>query len=271
MGTGPAGPDAAANRTDMAETPAEGAAGEGTSNATLAIRGCAGYSVQAPVPWDDVAGGLPEGFEPASFLGMPDGTAGEVFIDGWTCERSSIDDRSTGPVTLMFAKVEVVPPSDLAPPGEARSYIPLFATADVPAVADRLATWGLPAHEGDPTVGGTGAGPLHTGGVAGEAGNVSVRTRVVLARAPPTTPTFDGETSRYFVLDPPLFHGDTPRVTGVIDRETNATTGTIGEGQFAWTGNGPAAALQPAGPGLGFDTVEPTWGETFRWRPRDGG
>lgn len=266
MGYGPAGSDGTADRSDLARTPEPSAAGNGTSNSTLAIRGCTGYSVQAPVPWDDVAEALPEGFEPATWLGTPDGVAAQVFIDGWTCERSSIDDRSTGPVTLIFAKVEVVPPSDLAPDGEARSYIPLFATADVAAVADRLSSWRLPAHEGAPAVDGTGGGPLHTGGVQGEAGNVSVRTRVVLAQTPPTTPTFDGDTSRYFALDPPLFHGDTPQVTGIIDRETNTTTGTIGEGQFAWTGDGPAAALQPAGPGLGFDTRDGRWAETFRWR-----
>lgn len=251
------------------------------SNATLAstsvpqnatVEGCIGYSVQVPLPWDAVARALPDGFEPAPFLPASVGPvtptedrAAEGFFDGWRCQEATVGDASLGEVAFVFAKIEVEPPSELAPPGEQASYVPLFLAADAPRFTEAFEAWGLAAGRDRPTVETTAAGPGRAGHVQAAAPNTTLETRVHLAQTPATTISASTEDTRYFVTEPSLFQGAS-EVTGVIERSTTNITGTIGEGH-AELGGPIAQALGSTHAGLGFDSPDASWGEAFGYRP----
>lgn len=244
----------------------------GSVAGTAAVEGCVGYSTQVPLPWDAVEQALPDGFQPAPFVPVSVGPvtptedrAAEGFFDGWRCQQATVGNASLGEVTFVFAKIEVKPPSELAPPDEASSYVPLFLAADAPRFAEAFEEWGLAAESGQPTVETLGAGPTRAGHVQGAAPDTTLETRVYLADTPATRISASAEDTRYFVTEPALFQGDV-EVAGVIERSTTNITGTIGQGHAELAGP-IAQALGSTHAGLGFDSPDGSWGEAFRYRP----
>lgn len=235
---------------------------------TVEIEGCIGYSVQAGIPWDAVAQALPEGFEPVPFAApgpSPPSQArmAQAFFDGWHCQNATADNQTVEDIKILLPKVEVEPPEELAPPGEQRSYIPLFSATDADLIAETFSSWGWLAEAGQPVVETTGAGPARSGHVQGSAGVGAIDARVTIPQPPMDPPTVGNDTTRYFLTEPALFEGETPTVTGIVNRTTTTATASLGEGHVAFDG-ALEKALGPAAVGRGFDTQDGNWGETFR-------
>lgn len=243
-----------------------------TPPSNVTVEQCVGYSVQVPLPWDTVAQALPEGFEPAPFVPVTvgpatptEGRAAEGFFDGWRCQTATAGSGSLGEVTFLFAKIEVRPPSELAPPEEWSSYVPLFLSTDEPRLAEAFTEWGLAASTADPTIETLGSGPVRAGHVQGTAGNTTLDSRVEVGQ-PPAASSISQEKTRYFLTEPLPFDGETPAVSGIVDRTTRNTTIGYGEGHVQLEGGAVGEALGPALAGIGFDTQDGSWGETFEYR-----
>lgn len=237
--------------------------------ASASVGSCTLNSVQAPVPWTPVAEALPEGFQPAPYMGADrhrDRHAG-LIVDAYSCREGSVGDQPQGPVTGMAAKVRVDPPDrhrddDI---DEGAYWIPLVLQVGDEARASAMRSWGFPASAGTPEIRRMGPGPVDAVEAQGAGAGIEVRIRTTLAA--PDDLVIGGERSRYFGLDGPLFGDDRPEVQSIVERSTVSTRGMTGQGDVGLGGTGlPGSMHTDATPGLGFDTAAHDYGWTYRVR-----
>lgn len=237
---------------------------------SAAVGACTLDSVQAPVPWSPVAEALPDGFEPAPYLGDEEqrGRHAGLIVDAYSCRTASVGDRVRDPVDGMAAKLRVEPPEryredDLD--DRAAYWIPLLVEVDDPERARAMRAWGFPAAHGAPDLRRTGPGPVDLVEAEGAGRGIEIRTRTTLAA--PDDLVIGGERSRYFGLDGPLFGDESPRVRSIVERSTVSTRGMAGQGDVGLAGSAlPEAMHTEMTPGLGFDTADHDYGWTYRLR-----
>lgn len=232
--------------------------------ARWALEACKGYSVQAWVPTNATRDSLPEGFQPASE--DPQGQAQPLFVDVFACDQATLEGDPLGEASLLTAKIEVRPPEDMRRAADAAHYLYLTIFSDSQALIQGMQAAGLPARHATPSLETLG-GPARVGTGSASHADVEAGVRVATGDLAANELAVGAEQTRAFGLDRVLGAEGTPTVRTVIDRDLSAANITAGEGNWSLSGPILPGAFPEDGGGVGFDTQEGTYGETFRVRP----
>lgn len=109
---------------------------------SLRLADCTNFGGVFPVPMDAARAALPEGFEPVPTPSDPGGGA-TLYVIWAECRASSVDGNDTGPASVMYAELAVVPPDDIRVAGIDDYTVPLAMGASQKAVGERLAKYRL--------------------------------------------------------------------------------------------------------------------------------
>lgn len=138
---------------DGAQTDAEAPDPAPALASAITLAGCRGVEAVVPVPMDEAAATLPEGYEPAPYPFDVTGTQAALVTETLTCEEVGVDATPFDkPVSFAFAFLQVIPPEESGGDAEFQ-VVPYGSLTDAAEIVRVLTDWGLSGVvKGDGTV-----------------------------------------------------------------------------------------------------------------------